>query len=137
MFFDEVDSVMKIDCSQLKPHYWRGPTHQTFQSLLNPKAPGPFTISFSNGAFEHGRNMWGGRILGDGIDPALGNSYMLKAAKILGLALDQSEKNAAKMRQKAIRENEEWALRQRNFTAHSVHVPENLLPHDASLHISF
>ena len=38
----------------------------------------------------------------------LSKSYMLKAATILGLALDQSDKNAAKMREKAIRENEEW-----------------------------
>ena len=35
---------------------------------------------------------------------------MLKAATILGLALDQSDKNAAKMREKAIRENEEWVI---------------------------
>ena len=78
--------------------------------------------------------MWGGSGLGDGIEPALSKSYMLKAATILGLALDQSDKNAAKMREEAIRENEEWALRLRNFKAMSF-VDEKLLPPDASLRI--
>ena len=76
--------------------------------------------------------MWGGSGLGDGIDPALSKAYMLKAAAFLGLALDQREKNAEKVRQDEIRQNEEWLLTQRNFKAHSVFVDESLLPLDAS-----
>jgi len=130
MFFDECDSVLQIDLDYLKPHHWRGP--QTFSTLCNPKAPGPFTMSFSHGKFEIGRNMWGGSGLCDIIDNAVGTAYMLKAASFLGHALDESERNAEKMRQEAIRENEEWSLSLHNAIAHSIIVDEDLLPPDAS-----
>lgn len=129
MFFDEDNSVLRIDRAHLKPHFWRGP--QSFSSMCNPKAPGPFTISLINGKFELGRNMWGGSGLVDIVDHVFGKAYMLKAASFLSHALDESEKNAEKARQEAVKENEEWK-ETISKAAHSTYVDEKYFPPDVS-----
>lgn len=132
MFFDELESVLRIDRAALKPHYWRGPSYRTLSPLCSPRAPGPFTIYLDHGQFQLGRNMWGGCGLGHCVDPLVGKAYMFKAATFLGRALDQSEMKAEKMRQEARRENEEWLQRMCFFKAHSKYVDESTLPPDAS-----
>jgi len=128
-FSSEVDSVLTIDRSHLKPHHWRGPNQESFSSLLNPKAPGPLQ-SVSGTENLNWEEIWGEVVA---LETVLILRLDAQSCRILGSRIRSTrKKNAEKVRQDDIRQNEEWLLTQRNFKAHSVFVDESLLPLDAS-----